>query len=64
MDHRRQRTYQLSGWGLFIVSAVFFVAASARAGDVLGLLGAVFFFVACLVFLVPLLVRRTPEKPD
>jgi len=43
------------GWCLFIVSAVFFVASTARSGDTLGLLGSLFFLVACIVFLVPYL---------
>lgn len=49
----RARKYQLWGWYLFLVSATFFVVASVRAGDVIGLLGALFFFVACIVFLIP-----------
>ena len=51
--------YELWGWCLFIVSAAFFVASTARSGDVLGLLGSVFFLVACIVFLVPHI--RAPE---
>ena len=39
------------GWVLFIVSALFFIVASLRAGDLVGLLGGAFFFVACVVFL-------------
>ncbi len=54
MTRKRQQTWQLWGWILFIVSALFFIATSLRAGDPLGLLGGVFFLVACFVFLVPL----------
>ena len=42
---------ELLGWFLFVVSALFFIVASLRTGDVVGLLGGVFFFVACIVFL-------------
>jgi predicted membrane channel-forming protein YqfA (hemolysin III family) len=47
--------FQLCGWILFIVSAVFFIASSIRAGDMLSLTGGLFFLVACLVFMIPLL---------
>ncbi|MGF1472820.1 MAG: cytochrome oxidase subunit III [Rubrobacteraceae bacterium] len=42
---------ELWGWLLFVVSALFFIVASLRTGDVLGLLGGLFFFLACGVFL-------------
>ena len=47
----RARMFQLWGWILFIVSALFFIAASVRAGDMLGLGGGIFFLIACFVFL-------------
>lgn len=50
---RFDRRCHLWGWGLFIVSALFFIATSVRAGDPLGLIGALFFLVACFVFLAP-----------
>lgn len=43
----------LSGWILFIVSALFFIAAAWRAGDILALFGGLFFLIACFAFLVP-----------
>ena len=49
----RARKYQLWGWYLFLSSATFFVIASIRSGDVIGLLGGLFFFAACVVFLIP-----------
>ena len=42
---------ELCGWLLFVVSAFFFTFASLRAGDVVGLLGGLFFLLACGVFL-------------
>ncbi len=44
----------IAGWLLFIVSALFFIAAAWRAGDMLALGGGLFFLVACLSFLVPI----------
>ena len=54
-DGGSKRKFEVWGWCLFIVSAVFFIASTARSGDVLGLLGSLFFLFACIVFLVPYL---------
>jgi hypothetical protein len=43
---------------------LFFIGASLRAGDMLGLLGALFFLVACFVFLLPYALRARAEKRD
>lgn len=53
-----ERTYLLTGWVLFIVSAGFFIAASWRAGDALALIGSFFFLIACFAFLIPILHDR------
>ena len=53
LNQRLERKCQLWGWALFIVSAVFFIATSLRAGDMLGFFGALFFLIACIVFLIP-----------
>jgi len=50
---RKGEKYDLWGWMLFVVSAAFFMASSIRAGDVVGLLGGVFFLLACVAFLAP-----------
>jgi len=47
--------YQLWGWFLFIVCALIFIASSIRMRDNLMLVGSIFFLVACVVFLIPLL---------
>lgn len=44
----------VAGWVLFIVSALFFIAAAWRTGDLLALAGGIFFLVACFSFLVPI----------
>ncbi len=64
MSEASNKRLQIAGWAMFIVSALFFIAASARAGDALGLIGALFFLVACFVFFVPLVVRRPPGGAD
>lgn len=48
---KRGTGYELWGWLLFVVSALLFIAASIRSGDVVGLLGGVFFLIACVFFL-------------
>ena len=36
---------------LFVISALFFIVSSIRNGDIVGLLGGVFFLLACMAFL-------------
>ncbi len=43
--------YDLWGWLLFVISALFFIVSSIRNGDVVGLFGGVFFLLACVAFL-------------
>ncbi|GAB4360347.1 MAG: hypothetical protein Kow00114_13970 [Kiloniellaceae bacterium] len=62
MRNSTKRRFETAGWVLFIVSAVFFIWASWRAGDLLALAGSVFFFLACFVFLVPLHGHRVPDE--
>jgi hypothetical protein len=50
---------------LFVVAAAFFMASSIRAGDPIGLLGGVFFLLACVAFLAPYFgSRRTSRRED
>ncbi len=58
MSDERKWAFVLCGWGLFVVSAVFFIVAALRSGDMLGLVGSLFFFIACIVFIIPLVIRR------
>jgi hypothetical protein len=46
--------YQLTGWILFIICAIFFIAASLKNHDALTFIGGVIFLIACIVFLIPL----------
>jgi hypothetical protein len=50
-DGMSNRTINLIGWALFVVSALGFVIASW--GQFWPMVGSVFFLLACLVFLVP-----------
>ena len=47
------RQWTLTGWWLFVACAAFFIAASARSGDVIALIGSVAFMSAYIAFLIP-----------
>jgi hypothetical protein len=48
---RKEKNHDRLGWLLFVISAVFFIASSIRNGDMIGLLGGVFFLLVCIAFL-------------
>ena len=54
----RERTSHLVGWGLFLTSAGCYTVSSRRSGDWPGLIGSLLFFVACLFFIVPMVLQR------
>jgi hypothetical protein len=45
------KRYDLWGWLLFLISALFFIVSSIRNGYIVGLFGGVFFLLACVAFL-------------
>jgi len=57
MSMTTQHRFQLWGWILFVFSAIFFMVASLRAGDLVSLIGGLLFLLACFVFLTPLLAE-------
>jgi F0F1-type ATP synthase assembly protein I len=61
MTRELERRIQLFGWVLFIISAIGFIASSAKSRDVFGIVGGIFFLVACFVFLIPLIWHDTAE---
>jgi predicted membrane channel-forming protein YqfA (hemolysin III family) len=42
------------GWLLFVTSAIFFIIAAWRAGDMMALIGAVVFLAANIAFMIPI----------
>ena len=58
------RQWTLTGWWLFIVSAGFFMISAARAGDVVGFLGACAFMAANIAFLVPFYRRPSSDEHE
>ena len=49
------RQWQLIGWAMFVICALFYLAAGWRSGDALTLIGSLIFLIACFVFMIPLL---------
>jgi len=56
--------YQLSGWILFIICAIFFIASGLNNHDILTFIGGVIFLIACIVFLIPLVRLNKKVKND
>jgi len=56
---QRERRFQLAGWILFLVCALFFMSSAALNGDILYLVGSIIFFVGCIVFVIPLISNDT-----
>ncbi|MGI9498764.1 MAG: cytochrome oxidase subunit III [Geminicoccaceae bacterium] len=54
--------FEITGWLLFVASAIAFTISAWESGDGAALAGALLFLVACFVFLLPLL-RRVRRKP-
>jgi uncharacterized membrane protein len=46
--------YQLSGWSLFLLCAVLYLISGIRSKDYVSITGSVIFFIACIIFLIPL----------
>lgn len=58
-----KRRTEVWGWILFVVCALFFMAAGWRSRDLLTFIGSTVFLVACLFFLLPLL-RSTGDDGE
>ena len=48
---QKDKRFEFWGWILLTISALFFIASSLRNGDLVGLLGGLFFLLACVAFL-------------
>jgi predicted membrane channel-forming protein YqfA (hemolysin III family) len=55
---KRNLKFHLWGWVLFILCAGFFIASSIKNKDMLTLIGSIVFLIACVVFIIPLIVRK------
>ncbi|MGB0505368.1 MAG: cytochrome oxidase subunit III [Pikeienuella sp.] len=57
MSTRRKSQFELTGWLIFVASALCYIAASIPTGDPFSIAGGVLFLVACIFFMVPMLRR-------
>jgi uncharacterized membrane protein YhaH (DUF805 family) len=60
----RESKFNLWGWLLFIVCAIFFIASATINGDILYLIGSIVFLFACLIFIIPLVLKRIKDEDD
>ncbi len=58
MSPRTVWTYNFTGWILFTLSAVGFFWTTWKAGDTVGMIASLLFFVACIVFIIPVWCHR------
>ena len=55
---KRILKFQLWGWILFVICAGLFIASSIKNQDMLTLVGSIVFLLACVVFIIPLVLRK------
>ena len=56
--------YQLAGWILFIICAIFFIASSLKNHDILTFIGGISFLIACIFFIIPLFRSNKKAEND
>lgn len=61
-DREREMRFNLWGWILFVVCALFFIASNLQGRNIPGLVGSIIFLVACIVFLYPLVQRKNKDQ--
>lgn len=61
MNRPTNRQLILTGWWCFVASATFFIVSALRAGDLVALIGALFFMAANIAFLIPQYRPRLDE---
>ncbi len=64
MTKRHTRTFEITGWLLFVVCAALFIVAGVRDRDMVTLAASIVFLGACIVFLIPLVFRGTPPTDE
>ncbi|MFC1915093.1 cytochrome oxidase subunit III [Chloroflexota bacterium] len=55
---KAEKRFQIVGWLLFLVCAVFFIMQSLTDNNIFGFTGSLIFLAACFVFLIPLILSR------
>jgi hypothetical protein len=57
-ENKKSLGFQIAGWVLFMACALCYIVANIRSGDWLSLAGSAIFLLACLVFMVPLVIKK------
>jgi len=57
--NEKGRRLQLYGWLLFVICSFFFIADSVTSGSPLGIAGSCLFLLGCIIFLIPLVRKKT-----
>ncbi|MBN1855723.1 MAG: cytochrome oxidase subunit III [Dehalococcoidia bacterium] len=55
---KNERAYQLWGWILFLVCAIFFIISAIQNHDIPYLIGSIVFLLACVLFLIPFVTDK------
>ena len=58
MNGWSRETYDLTGFGLWVLGILFFIAAAFRSGDALSLTGSLLFLVGIVLVMVPMVKGR------
>ena len=61
-SRNREKKFHLWGWVLFLICATFFIASSIAGDDILGLSGSIIFLIGCVLFLVPLVIKKHEDE--
>lgn len=48
----KDKKIELGAWILFVISSIFYIVSNFISGQFVALAGSVFFFLACIVFIV------------
>ena len=62
-NKKQEIKFHLWGWIMFLVCAIFFIAASVESGSAASLVGSIIFLVGCVAFLIPL-IKKGKEDED
>jgi len=58
MSNKCEYFFNMAGWVLFLICSLFYIYNSIQADDPIYLAGSVIFLVACVSFMVPMIVNR------
>lgn len=50
----KEKSFHKIGWLLFLICSILYTLSALNSRDILGILGGVLFFAACIVFIIPM----------